>query len=70
MVLKERVYKLIPVSTHIEVMKRYRNTSTEEYTYLIKNHNEEEFEATSEVLTLLGCKQLIFLMQWYPLKVG
>lgn len=59
MVSKERVYKLIPISTYIGIVKKYYNISNNECTYLVRIHNGEEFEVTSEVLTSIGCKQLL-----------
>ena len=58
-VFKAQVYKLIPISTHIKIIKKYYNLFNNEYTYLVRNHSGEEFEVTSEVLTSIGCKQLL-----------
>lgn len=59
LVSKKCVYKLIPISTHIKVVKKYFNVSSQECSYLVKNHTGEEFEVSSDVLTTLGCKQLL-----------
>lgn len=58
-VLNERVYKLLPISTHIEIIKKLFNVSNQECSYLVKNQEGEEFEVSSEILTAVGCKQLL-----------